>query len=409
MIGCINRKYFSYLLIAILSLSANLFDMQGTYFIIILIVVLSIVPSTDKFNRMAIIGVLSLSIVLKLVYNYILGPWIIFKINNYHPNFDFQIFKISDVLGNLNILKGTYFFVMQFKYLFGGSLLILLFSVCCIIIDLIITHNKSTLIVVMKNILSSRLLYIIIICSVMLLVMDILMFCRHNAIVSNCNIRHYYSIPSTVTILFGTAIILKIITKYVNSKLISICLFFMVIGNVIAIPQNANAIRSGYYTMAFNNIENTVVMLANCFWNNGKIDIGNNMRLEAIKLKQFNATVDSNSKIAVYSIDDLDEAIDGFNMAFLFRANQDNVQAHYNLGHALLRKGDLDAAIQEFRETVRINPNISDAHYNLGAIFFRKDDMDSAIDEFREALRINPNDAIARKDLNLALSKKHAK
>jgi tetratricopeptide (TPR) repeat protein len=182
----------------------------------------------------------------------------------------------------------------------------------------------------------------------------------------------------------------------------------MVIGNIIAIPQNANAIRSGYYTMAFNNVENTVVMLAYCFWSDGKIKIGNNLRLEAIKLKQI-ATVDSKSKIAVYSIDDLDEAISGFNMAFSILLNKENAEAHYNLGHALLRKGDFDAAIQEFKKTVRINPNISDAHYNLGVIFFRKDDMDSAIDEFKEALRINPSDAIARKDLNLALSKKHAR
>ena len=40
--------------------------------------------------------------------------------------------------------------------------------------------------------------------------------------------------------------------------------------------------------------------------------------------------------------------------------------AHYNLGVALGSKGDLDGAIAEYREALRLNPNNDEAHVNLG-------------------------------------------
>jgi tetratricopeptide (TPR) repeat protein len=53
--------------------------------------------------------------------------------------------------------------------------------------------------------------------------------------------------------------------------------------------------------------------------------------------------------------------------------------AHYNLGVALSNKGDLDGAIAEWREALRLNPNYGDAHYNLGVALWHKGDWDGAI------------------------------
>ena len=50
----------------------------------------------------------------------------------------------------------------------------------------------------------------------------------------------------------------------------------------------------------------------------------------------------------------------------------EDTAAHYNLGKALLEKGELDGAITEFQEVLRLNPNDDDAHYCLGAAFGRK-------------------------------------
>jgi tetratricopeptide (TPR) repeat protein len=79
---------------------------------------------------------------------------------------------------------------------------------------------------------------------------------------------------------------------------------------------------------------------------------------------------------------------------------------NYNLGVALAEKGDLDAAIREYQEALRVNPNFTEAHTNLGIALANKGNPDAAIREFREALRISPNEAKIRSDLELALSQK---
>ncbi len=68
----------------------------------------------------------------------------------------------------------------------------------------------------------------------------------------------------------------------------------------------------------------------------------------------------------------------------------DDAAAHDNLGNALDHKGDLDGAIAEYREALRLNPKDVVAHINLGVALASKGDMDGEIGEYREALRLNP-------------------
>jgi tetratricopeptide (TPR) repeat protein len=60
--------------------------------------------------------------------------------------------------------------------------------------------------------------------------------------------------------------------------------------------------------------------------------------------------------------------------------------------------GDLDGAIANYGEVLRLNPEHADAHYNQGAAHYHKGDFDSAIADYSEALRLNPNDAGAYSD-----------
>jgi tetratricopeptide (TPR) repeat protein len=79
--------------------------------------------------------------------------------------------------------------------------------------------------------------------------------------------------------------------------------------------------------------------------------------------------------------------------------------AHNKLAIALAGRGKLDLAIEEYREAIRINPNYAHAHNNLGVALALSGDMNQAIDQFREALGINPNYEDAQRNLNLALSR----
>lgn len=84
---------------------------------------------------------------------------------------------------------------------------------------------------------------------------------------------------------------------------------------------------------------------------------------------------------------------------------KDNYFMRVNLGAALADNGDVDGAIREYREAIRIDPKNPDVHFNLGNALM-KQDLDSAILEFREALRLNPRYSPAHNNLGFALAEK---
>lgn len=77
--------------------------------------------------------------------------------------------------------------------------------------------------------------------------------------------------------------------------------------------------------------------------------------------------------------------------------------AHNNLASALLSRGKYDLAIGEYREAIRLNPNFSQAYYNLGVTLVLAGQPKEAVLQFREALRIEPNFEDAKRVLALVL------
>src|SRR5207245_11759869 len=65
--------------------------------------------------------------------------------------------------------------------------------------------------------------------------------------------------------------------------------------------------------------------------------------------------------------------------------------AHNNLAIGLMAKGDVEAAIIEFREGLRLAPDLASLHDSLGNALSVKGQQDAAVSEFREAARLEPN------------------
>jgi tetratricopeptide (TPR) repeat protein len=58
-------------------------------------------------------------------------------------------------------------------------------------------------------------------------------------------------------------------------------------------------------------------------------------------------------------------------------------------------KGDLDLAIADYTEAIRLKPDYATAYANRGTCYQFKYDLDRAIADFTEALRLNPTDTFA--------------
>jgi len=110
---------------------------------------------------------------------------------------------------------------------------------------------------------------------------------------------------------------------------------------------------------------------------------------------------------------ELDQAISHFQTALNIRSS--NVEAHYNLGAALIhnnlgnaltRKGLSDEAIGHYQEAVRLRADYADAHYNFGSVLLQEGRIDEAISHWQKALAIQPYDGDVHTSLGNAFLEK---
>ena len=82
-------------------------------------------------------------------------------------------------------------------------------------------------------------------------------------------------------------------------------------------------------------------------------------------------------------------AIDSYKQALKIKPNY--ADTYYNLGNALYDKGDLEEAIESYNEAVSIKPDYAEAYNNLGNVLTDKGDFEAGINCFTQALKIEPN------------------
>jgi tetratricopeptide (TPR) repeat protein len=87
----------------------------------------------------------------------------------------------------------------------------------------------------------------------------------------------------------------------------------------------------------------------------------------------------------------------------------DSAEMHMSMASELGKQGDRAGAIAQFREAIKLNPNLPGAHLQLAEVLRESSDPAhnaQAEGEYRLALRVNPNDELAWRQLGTLQSAK---
>jgi tetratricopeptide (TPR) repeat protein len=127
---------------------------------------------------------------------------------------------------------------------------------------------------------------------------------------------------------------------------------------------------------------------------------------EVLRVEPFHADAHINKAHAFDRLGRTAEAIEAYQAATQLDPTEVTpeflARVHVNLGSVLGNQGDLDGAIAEYREAVRLRPDYDLAHYWWGIVLFRQGQLDEAIEHFSRTLEINPDHGAARRALEEA-------
>jgi tetratricopeptide (TPR) repeat protein len=85
---------------------------------------------------------------------------------------------------------------------------------------------------------------------------------------------------------------------------------------------------------------------------------------------------------------------------------KNNYVMHYSCGLALRDSGQVDEAIEQFRQSLKINPAYAKAHNNLGCALQDKGQVEEAAAEFELAIKNAPEFAMAQNNYAVSLAQR---
>jgi serine/threonine-protein kinase len=127
-------------------------------------------------------------------------------------------------------------------------------------------------------------------------------------------------------------------------------------------------------------------------------------RTAAVALRPDSPGAQFNLGVALVRKGQVDEAIACYQKAIGLDAKY--AAAHNNLGNALSKKGQVDEAIACYRQAIQLYPKLAVAHTNLGAALHQKGQVEEAIVCLRKTVELTPNDAVAHTNLGNVLKDK---
>jgi tetratricopeptide (TPR) repeat protein len=101
---------------------------------------------------------------------------------------------------------------------------------------------------------------------------------------------------------------------------------------------------------------------------------------------------------------DLEGAMGDYNQAI--KLNPNDFSAYNNRGNVKLSKGDLGGAMADYNQAIRLNPKYATSYNNLGNIKLRKGDLNGAMADLNQAIELNPQYGLAYRNRGNAKRKK---
>jgi len=89
--------------------------------------------------------------------------------------------------------------------------------------------------------------------------------------------------------------------------------------------------------------------------------------------------------------------------SYTLKHNWECWQAHNRIGAREFNRGNVDVALDHFREATRLRPDLAETQNNLGSAVLAKKDTKAAIQYFQEALRLAPDIVAIQSNLARAL------
>jgi len=125
-------------------------------------------------------------------------------------------------------------------------------------------------------------------------------------------------------------------------------------------------------------------------------------QLESKEEKEKLARFFFNRGIARDKQGDLEGAITNYTEAI--RLNPNDATTYNIRGNAYYKQEDLEGAITDYTEAIRLNPNNATAYNKRGNAHYKQEDLEGAIADYKEVLRVDPDHTSAKNDLEKAQS-----
>ena len=235
-----------------LSWAGTLFDKQGVYIDILIILFLSVwMISSSSRNMILLISAFITSFIFSAINNYGVAPSLTLYLNHYYPDFSYQQGVLSgDYFVNFSqyFNSGVFLFFETIRYTLGNfpypvvsCSVILLTSFFVFVGIKEMVKNKTK-----PNPVFSVIVGMALVLFVFIPLMNSLMISRHRILLNFRSV--YYSLPVSTLVLMALSLLLSYLKKarIIPTFVIAIFLAIAVIGNLVSLPRNAQAVRIQY-------------------------------------------------------------------------------------------------------------------------------------------------------------------